>query len=218
MKKSKIIYFILMFLPLVISLGALPFLPDQVPAHYGFDNQVDRWGSKYEALIYPVYTILMGCFMLAMARVAARQEENGQNNQKVLIAAGIIMLVVYNVMNGYGLYTDFKGVEDLSAVPVDVFQILFGLVGVFMILIGNIMPKLRMNSMIGLRTKWSMQDEEAWKKSQRFGGISFIVGGIVVIAVCFMTRGFVCFWWEMAVIGVLLVIDVCYTRKAAASM
>ena len=23
----------------------------KIPAHYGFDNQVDRWGSKYEAFV-----------------------------------------------------------------------------------------------------------------------------------------------------------------------
>ena len=33
---------------------------DQIPAHYGADNQVDRWGSKYESLIFPLLTILFG--------------------------------------------------------------------------------------------------------------------------------------------------------------
>lgn len=47
MKKKKIVY-ILMYLPLVVALIALPYLPEKIPAHYGFDNQVDRWGSKSE--------------------------------------------------------------------------------------------------------------------------------------------------------------------------
>lgn len=45
MKTKKVIYYILMFLPLIITLIVLPFLPYQIPAHYGFDNQVTRWGS-----------------------------------------------------------------------------------------------------------------------------------------------------------------------------
>jgi len=48
MKKKKIIFYGLMFLPLIVVLIALQFLPEQIPAHYGFDNQVTRWGSKYE--------------------------------------------------------------------------------------------------------------------------------------------------------------------------
>ena len=35
MKAKKILYVILMVLPLVVTLVALQFLPDQIPAHYG---------------------------------------------------------------------------------------------------------------------------------------------------------------------------------------
>ena len=64
MKAKKIVFYILMFLPLIVTLIALQFLPDQVPAHYNINNQVDRWGSKYESLILPVVNIAMGYFML----------------------------------------------------------------------------------------------------------------------------------------------------------
>ena len=47
MKIQKTIFYILMFLPLPVTLISLVFLPDQIPAHYGSDNQVTRWGSKY---------------------------------------------------------------------------------------------------------------------------------------------------------------------------
>ena len=53
MKGKRIVFGILMFLPLAVVLVALPFLPDQNQAHYAFDNQVTRWGSKYEALLLP---------------------------------------------------------------------------------------------------------------------------------------------------------------------
>ena len=46
MKKQRTIFYILMFLPAPVTLVSLLFLPDQIPAHYGFDNQVTRWGSK----------------------------------------------------------------------------------------------------------------------------------------------------------------------------
>ncbi len=93
MKIRKIVYFILMFLPLAVILIALPYLPEKIPAHYGFDNQVDRWGSKYEELLFPVVCIFMGCFMLGMAKLAARQEEHGENNKNVIIVTGILMIL-----------------------------------------------------------------------------------------------------------------------------
>ena len=85
MKKKKIIFYSLMFLPLIVVLIALHFLPERIPAHYDFNNQVTRWGSKYETLIFPVITVLFGYFMLGMAKFSSKQEENGSNNENVCI-------------------------------------------------------------------------------------------------------------------------------------
>ena len=215
MKTKKTVYFILMYLPLVVTLVALQYLPDKIPAHYGFDNQVTRWGSKYEELLYPIATVLMGYFLLVMSRVAAKQEEHGENNKKIIIVTGILVLILFNVVNGYSLYTDFNKVENLSSLPLDINQLIFGIVGVLMIVTGNIMPKLRMNSIMGLRTHWSMKNEVTWKKCQRMGGISFIVGGIIIIGVCIVLKGISCLVSVLGIGVMLIVIDCFFTYRIA---
>ena len=75
MKTKKFIFYCLMILPLVVVLVALQFLPDQIPAHYDLNNQVTRWVSKYETLIFPIFIIIFGLFMLGMARLSAKHEE-----------------------------------------------------------------------------------------------------------------------------------------------
>lgn len=45
MKVKKIVFYGLMFLPLISALIALQFLPEQIPAHYDLNNLVTRWGS-----------------------------------------------------------------------------------------------------------------------------------------------------------------------------
>lgn len=215
MKTKKIIYTILMYLPLGVALIALPYLPEKIPAHYGFDNQVDRWGSKYETLLFPIINLLMGYFLLGMAKLAARKEEHGENNKNVIIITGILVLILFNSLNVYFLYTSFNRVEDLSSVSVDIGQLVFGIVGVLMIVTGNIMPKLRMNSMIGLRTHWSMKNEVTWKKSQHVGGISFIIGGIIIIGVCIAMKGTPCLLAVLGVWVILIAIDVFLTYRVA---
>lgn len=215
MKTKKTVYFILMYLPLVVALAALQYLPEKIPAHYGFDNQVTRWGSKYEALLYPIATVLMGYFLLAMSRLAARQEEHGENNKNIIIVTGILVLILFNALNGYSLYTGFNKVENLSSVPLDINQLIFSITGVLMIIAGNIMPKLRMNAIVGLRTHWSMKNEVVWKKCQRIGGISFIVGGIIIIGVCLALKGTSCLLSVLGILVVLIVIDVFFTYRIA---
>ena len=213
MKVKKIVFYGLMFLPLISALIALQFLPEQIPAHYGLNNQVTRWGSKYEALIVPIVTAVLGYFFLGIAKVAAKQEENGNNNENVCIVAGIVTLIIFNAMTGYVLYAGFNEIENLSSSKFDVNQLLFGILGIAMIIIGNIMPKLRMNAVTGLKTKWSTKNEMTWKKSQRFGGISYIIGGIVIVVICFFVQGIYCFLSTLGIIAILLVIDVFYTYK-----
>lgn len=80
--KNKKLFYILMFLPLVMSIVALLFMPEVIPTHYNIENIVDRWGSKYEILIFPILTILYGQFFLFMVRIAKKQEVEGNNNEK----------------------------------------------------------------------------------------------------------------------------------------
>ena len=216
MNKKKTVCYILMYLPLVVILIVLPHLPEKIPVHYGFDNQVDRWGSKYVALLFPVVSILMGYFLLGMAKLAAKKEEHGENNKNVTIIVGILVLILLNALNVYSLYTSFNKVENLSFVSLDIGQLVFGIIGMLMIVTGNLMPKLRMNSMIGLRTHWSMKDEATWKKSQHIGGISFIIGGIIIIGICIVMKGTPCLLSVLGVWGMLIVIDIFLTYRVAA--
>ncbi len=215
MNKKKTVCYILMYLPLVVVLIVLPHLPEKIPAHYGFDNQVDRWGSKYEALLFPAVSILMGYFLLGMAKLAAKKEEHGENNKNVTIIVGILVLILLNALNVYSLYTSFNKVENLSFVSLDIGQLVFGIIGMLMIVTGNLMPKLRMNSMIGLRTHWSMKNEATWKKSQHIGGISFIIGGIIIIGICIVMKGTPCLLSVLGVWAMLIVIDIFLTYRVA---
>jgi len=215
MKTKKIVFYILMFLPLAAVLMALQFLPETIPVHYDFNNQVTRWGSKYEMLLLPLATVGFGCFMLGMAKFSAKREENGSNNENICIISGIATLALFNAMTGYFLYAAFHAVENLSSMTLDMYQLSFLFLGGVMIVAGNMMPKARMNSTIGLRTVWSRKNETTWKKSQRFGGLSFIAGGIAIVAISLLTKGFSCFLWVMGVIALLLAVDTYYTYRVS---
>lgn len=217
MKKNKSIYFILMFLPIITAIIALFFLPPKIPAHYNATGAVTRFGSKYETLILPLFTIAFGFFMLAMAKFSGKSESNNNNNnENVTVIAGIVSLIVFNVMNYYFLYTDFKQVTNLSDMGIDLNSLLFACLGIGFIVIGNIMPKTKLNSIIGLRTKWSMKNEMTWKRSQRFGGITFIVSGFLVALGCILFfRGMNAFWWSFAIMTIMLIADLIYSYQVS---
>lgn len=171
-----------MFLPLVITLFALIFLPDIVPVHYGKDSIVNRYGSKYEMMIFPTFIPVFGYFFMVLGNISSKQERpDNNNNEKITIYSGLGTLLRFHVLCYYFLFTAFHKVENLNDVPVDLYTLSFTFLGLIIILIGNQMPKLKINSIVGLRTSWSMKNETTWKKSQKFGGIGFIITGILIV-------------------------------------
>lgn len=204
-----------MLLPLLATLVSLPLLPDSIPAHYGADNRVTRWGSKYETLVFPFMTIAFGLVMSGVSRYAARQEGQGKNNERVCLLIGICSLVVFNMMTGYFLYADFNRVQNLSDVPIDLSRLLLIPLGVSLIVIGNIMPKVKMNSALGLRTTWSAKNETTWKKSQRFGGISLMAVGAVILLICCFTEGLACSLLSLGILILSLPVNIYYTYRVA---
>lgn len=216
MKKFERAYFILMFLPLVITLISLLFLPDTIPAHFGM-TKVDRYGSKYETLILPLITIPFGYFLLLMGKQASKAETNkNNNNEQISIITGLCSLAVFNILCLYFLYIDFHQITDLRQIPVDLFSLIFTVLGIVLIIIGNYMPKLKQNSLIGLRTSWSMKNEATWKKSQKFGGISFILLGILmIIGNVFVLHGIQSLVYTLVLFGTDLIASTVYSYLVA---
>ena len=103
MKNRKIIAWLLAFLPLVITIIVLPMLPDKIPAHYGFDGEVTRYGSKYEALIVPIFTILFGFFWLLIEKIYPKDKKYEQS-KKVLFWGNISVSLIFTVITLWILY------------------------------------------------------------------------------------------------------------------
>jgi len=55
--------------------------------------------------------------------------------------------------------------------------------GILFAVIGNYLPKTRMNSTMGIKIPWTYSSEENWNATHRFGGKVWMAGGIA-IALC----------------------------------
>lgn len=158
----------------------LTVAPDVVPVHYDAGGNVDRWGSKYEFLLFPGISLLGGATMLLTGRFGTKNEPQ---NEKAIGVITIWMLILFN-----GLWTFFMvkalqgGTVNQNLSGQSMKWVSMALFGSF-IPLGNLMPKVKRGSMIGLRTKWSMASDACWQKSQRLAGFWMVGTGIVGIAV-----------------------------------
>ena len=212
--KNKKLFYVLMFLPLVASLIALQFLPNVIPAHYNINNVVDRWGSKYEILILPVVTISFGLFSLAMGKVAQKQEPLGNNNEKSNLFIGNCVLLIFNMLSGFMIYSSLHQLEKLEFASLTFIQIAFIIIGIFLIVISNIMPKVKRNSILGFRTKQTMKNDEIWKKCQRCSGITGMIAGCIIVVISFLFDNTALIITVLIITFLKLGIDIIYSYKA----
>ena len=176
MKKGYWVILALVLLAVVVTVIFISMMPDQVPMHYNAAGQVDRMGSKYENLIFPGAMIIVGLSIL----LAGKKKDLQQSEEKVLFATGISLLAVFNVLNVILLYKALT-YEPGAIWDLDVVKLASVILGIVLILIGNFMPKVRRNNIVGLRTIWSKSSDAVWQKSQRFGGIASVICGVLLL-------------------------------------
>jgi len=68
-------------------------------------------------------------------------------------------------------------------------------IGILLIIIGNAFPRLRPNSVIGVRTRWTRADEVVWMKTHRAGGYVLVVFGLTLVVWTFVD--FQGIWWVL---------------------
>ena len=62
------------------------------------------------------------------------------------------------------------------------------LVGFLFLFLGNMMPKVKQNFFMGMKTPWALSSETVWNKTQRLGGKMFFFGGILMVLGSFLVR------------------------------
>lgn len=62
-------------------------------------------------------------------------------------------------------------------------RIVPGVLGGCMILMGNVMPRLRPNWVAGVRTKRTLGDPQLWRSTHRMFGAAFVVSGVLTMVV-----------------------------------
>ena len=167
----------------LVSALALAQLPPgaMLPTHWNAAGQADRFAEAGHALFLPVVlTIVVSAIMGATPRIEPLQKD-------LAGSAGLLRTV------WAGCLALFIGVEAMVAGPVlgwtpspTLSPVALGL---FLIAIGNMLPKSRPGFFIGIRTPWAIIDTDNWIATHRLGGGLFMAAGIVVILTALLPIG-----------------------------
>ena len=129
-----------------------------VPMHYNIDGVADSYSSKWFVMFMPCILIVLGIIYLIYSFVAERNEKM-LKNQKYFgrIVLGIFLFLLIDFW--YLTVTCISGATKMG----NAFEyILAAALGALMLFISNILPKIKQNSSLGIKTPATLSSEKVW--------------------------------------------------------
>ena len=160
----------------LLSVWAWTQLPAdaQVPIHWGIDGRVDGYAPKDVGLfLLPLVT----AGVAALLAVIPRFEPRRANLERSGKAYGAIWIAVVTLLGAIHVLA----IAVALGAELEVSRLILIGAGLLFVVIGNYLPTVRPNYLVGIRTPWTLASDLSWVRTHRVGGRLFVVEGLVLI-------------------------------------
>ena len=162
-------------LPAVYLFFIYSSLPQTVPMHYGLNGKVNRYGDKSELLTLqwimlgvPVLVYLLLKFLPVID--PKKQIKYGESTFQKLAFGLVVFLTALNIVILFSTaHNGFK-----------IDKLIFPLIGLMFVFLGNIMNSIKPNYFAGIRTPWTLENEDNWRATHRLASRIWFTGGIIL--------------------------------------
>ncbi|RJE47600.1 MULTISPECIES: SdpI family protein [unclassified Dehalobacter] len=203
MRRMLIFGSLMVLISLAVSLVVYPRLPDKVPVHWNAAGEIDGWGSAFQgAFLFPLMMAAMLILLVFLPKVDPKKKNYSRMSKPYTIIVLVIMLFFMLIHFGslgtaLGYFNSFPSLIQLG-------------VGALFVIIGNYMGKLKHNYFAGIKTPWTLANEQVWYKTHRMAGPLWVIGGLIFMAASFLPSQFLTVI-VMIVIAVLLIVPIGYS-------
>jgi len=170
----------------IVSLSLYSKLPDQIPMHWNLAGEVDRYGSRLEgAFTMPVLSAVILLMLIWLPAIDPRKKsyEKFADFYKLFQWVMVLFLI---------------GMQSLTLSWALGYQFSISLyvklgIGILFMFLGNYLGKTRSNWFVGIRTPWTLENDEVWNKTHRLAGRLMFAAGILTLILAFIDQGFTMF-------------------------
>lgn len=158
----------------ILGIALMGRLPDQVAIHFGPSGQPDDYAGKAFALaLVPA----LQAVMLAVFAVLPRIDPLGENIRKFGDMYNWLVVVIVGFL-GY-----IHGVVLLWNIGYEfaVAQATVPAVAVLYYFIGAVMERAEQNWFVGIRTPWTLSNEQVWQDTHALGGTLFKIAAVIAL-------------------------------------
>lgn len=193
--KEFIISTIICVLPLIFGLLVYKKLPQEIPTKWYSDGTVGQYMPKeFTVFGMPLFFILMN----AVVHFAMNTDPKRQNIGSMMRTLGKWIIPVLSVVTVPMALLWGMGYQ----IPIS--RILPILLGILFVVIGNYFPKTRRSYTTGIKTPWTLNSDENWRRTHHVAAFLWIAAGIAMIAMAFLPQNIV----QLVIVGMIIVLIV----------
>ena len=152
-------------------------LPARVPTHFNLQGTPNDWSDKSTLLFLPG-AMCLGIYLLMLIIPVLDPKKKIQQMGSKYFNLRLMLAFFMSVLSIYILYISKTGSMKNP-------NMLFAIIGVLFAMLGNYFQAVRPNYFIGIRTPWTLESPETWKKTHQLGGKIWMAGGALIAILSF---------------------------------
>jgi uncharacterized membrane protein len=156
---------------------AYPFLPRRVATHFDARGRPDRYAARFIAVLRS--PAVMATLALMNERFGAWPGALDRDDVDSGLRARDQAVGLYELAL---LLTDLALLARGLGLPLDMRRVPRAVYSVLIVALGNVMPKLPRNGLVGIRTLWTLADPAVWERTHRLAGYLCTVAGLIGLA------------------------------------
>lgn len=199
--KKEIPFIAVALLPFVYLAYIWNELPKEVPMHWNASGEIDRYGDENELLVM-IFMLTGITYFIFLVIPYIDPKQKLQNMGNKLNNLRLILGLFMSALAIYILYS----VQQKTSNPV----LIFPLIGLLFAFLGNYFKTIKPNYFIGIRTPWTLENEEVWKKTHLMGGKIWFVGGLLM-ALTFVLPNEIQLYTFLGITAVISIVPIVYS-------
>lgn len=171
---TEIFIWVLLISPFIFIALFWNQFPDPFPTHWNLKGEPDSFGSKSWALfILPFTNIFLYGLFYAIPRIDPKKDSHALFQGK----AKNLQLILHAFMAAIFFLTS------LSTLGFDININRLVIIGTILLMmgIGNYLNNVRQNYFMGIRTPWTLENEEVWRLTHRFAAKLWVSASFVAL-------------------------------------
>jgi uncharacterized membrane protein len=166
----------------IIGIVLMPFiylafiwntLPNKVPTHWNYKGEVDHWGDKFSLVgLLFMLPVLVYIIMLVAPKIDPKKRITLMGGKFYQLKFFLVLF-----MSLLASFIIFVTKNQSFSSP----NLIYIIIGILFLVLGNYFKVIQPNYFIGIRTPWTLENNEVWKVTHVFAGKLWVIGGLVIV-------------------------------------